>query len=695
MWSLPSFLTPTFLVLGLLAISLPVLFHFFRRTPRGEVRFSSLMFLQASPPRLTRRSRVDNWLLLILRGLVLVLIALAFGRIFFRQQDFLDISGLPSRRVAIVVDTSASMFRDRLWQQARQEFEKVVDELGPNDEVAVFAFDSELRTLVGFSADETAEQVSRRELVRGCLASLQPRWRPTNLGEALIQASEQLESEFEGDSADQITESRLVLISDFQEGSDIRALRSFEWPEEIPVDVITVESDSADNATLSLLENRKGLSDDASLRVKVTNAAESRQTRFELRWFDDGGKTAEVSGVAVVPPGQSRVVRVKVPDQPRSGLELSGDDHDFDNRFFLAYPEQVPRKVQFIGEEESVRNQLLFYLRKASAAVVGRRLTFSDESAFEEGNGTDILFVAGTLGKDQAAAVRRFCEAGGTVCIVATTEKMSSAVSTILAEPVEMQEVPDLDYLLLSEIDFSNRLFSPFSDPKFSNFSNIQFWKQRKVESETLKPIARFDNGNLAIGFTAIGEGRCYLFSSGWHPADSQFARSSKFVGVMMSMMLDRLERENLNLSLGEPVDFGTFVKGKSAILVTPEGDEIVLDAIDEPLQASEIDHPGIYQLSSGAQMKPLAFNLPASESQTDTMDRELLEQERVPLGTITTAAEKVEKERQRRDRELESRQKLWRWMLILALGILFLETWLSGYLARRSSREASAAQDS
>ena len=54
-----SFLTPLY-VLGLSAVVAPIVFHLIRRSPRGEVPFSSLMFLSPTPPRLTRRSRLDQ-----------------------------------------------------------------------------------------------------------------------------------------------------------------------------------------------------------------------------------------------------------------------------------------------------------------------------------------------------------------------------------------------------------------------------------------------------------------------------------------------------------------------------------------------------------------------------------------------------------------------------------------------------------
>src|SRR3954453_8107595 len=97
-----SFLTPLY-ALGLLSVAAPIVFHLIRRTPRGEVPFSSLMFLSPSPPRLTRRSRLDQWLLLLLRAVALCLLAMAFARPFLRQAARLDSGEGERRRIALVI----------------------------------------------------------------------------------------------------------------------------------------------------------------------------------------------------------------------------------------------------------------------------------------------------------------------------------------------------------------------------------------------------------------------------------------------------------------------------------------------------------------------------------------------------------------------------------------------------------------
>src|SRR5215471_16071188 len=114
-----SFLAPLFL-LGALAVTLPVVFHLIRRTTRERTQFSSLMFLLPSPPRLTRRSRLEHILLLVLRCLVLCLLAVGFSRPFIKKAVPPE-SPSAARLIFVLVDTSASMRRANLWADARSK----------------------------------------------------------------------------------------------------------------------------------------------------------------------------------------------------------------------------------------------------------------------------------------------------------------------------------------------------------------------------------------------------------------------------------------------------------------------------------------------------------------------------------------------------------------------------------------------
>src|SRR3954469_4516421 len=71
-------------LLGLLAVGVPVLIHLLSRHPAAVLRFPTLRFLPASRLMPTRRTRIDDLLLLLVRSLVIAFAALALARPYFQ-----------------------------------------------------------------------------------------------------------------------------------------------------------------------------------------------------------------------------------------------------------------------------------------------------------------------------------------------------------------------------------------------------------------------------------------------------------------------------------------------------------------------------------------------------------------------------------------------------------------------------------
>ena len=72
-------------------------------------------------------------------------------------------------------------------------------------------------------------------------------------------------------------------------------------------------------------------------------------------------------------------------------------------------------------------------------------------------------------------------------------------------------------------------------------------------------------------------------------------------------------------------------------------------------------------------------MNLDPQESNTAPLALEDLEKRGCRLASRVPAEVDPEQLRQLQSQELESRQKLWRWLILAAIGILILETWLAG----------------
>ena len=96
---------------------------------------------------------------------------------------------------------------------------------------------------------------------------------------------------------------------------------------------------------------------------------------------------------------------------------------------------------------------------------------------------------------------------------------------------------------MLSEIKFDHPLFAPLAGAQFNDFTKIHFWKHRVIKLESLfdwKVLAKFEAGDAAIVEKADDKGMLVVLASGWNPADSQLARSSKFVPLMLGLLEGR-----------------------------------------------------------------------------------------------------------------------------------------------------------
>src|SRR5688500_18395351 len=176
-----SVLAPLFLA-GALAVALPILFHLIRKTTNEKTIFSSLMFLLSTPPKVTRRSRLDNILLLLLCCGVLCLLALGIALPYLMRPEAAGAPAGPVRTVLILLDTSASMQRQNLWGEAKGRARDVIQRLEPADEAAVMAFDDRAISVLGMEEWRRTSAADRKAVALARLEALNPTWRGTHLG---------------------------------------------------------------------------------------------------------------------------------------------------------------------------------------------------------------------------------------------------------------------------------------------------------------------------------------------------------------------------------------------------------------------------------------------------------------------------------------------------------------------------------
>src|SRR5262249_16873699 len=174
-------------------------------------------------------------------------------------------------------------------------------------------------------------------LVAQKLSSVSPGWSGTHLAAALINAAETLADAGARSAPGPM---QIILVSDLQEGSRLDTMQGYDWPKGIELSVEILKPQHVNNAGLQLVAdaNDTDPQSENNVRVRVNNAADSRQEQFKVGWRQPGGRALLGTPTTVyVPPGQSRTITLAIPASPAgvNQVVLEGDDEDFDNTAFV------------------------------------------------------------------------------------------------------------------------------------------------------------------------------------------------------------------------------------------------------------------------------------------------------------------------------------------------------------------------
>src|SRR5581483_8909122 len=415
--------------------------------------------------------------------------------------------------------------------------------------VALFTFDRQVYPLSSFEQWNAAPLSERSSLVTATLTRTSPGWGSTQLGNALVQAAEALADTSGKNSTEH---SRIELITDLQEGSRLEQLQGYEWPKGVEVSINQLKPLHTGNASLQLVSDTDEVSDakaSAQVRVRVSNMAGSKHEQMKIGWASAASASfAAPPQELYVPAGQSRVVTVPAPSVGSlDRVVLQGDDDDFDNTVFTSPPEVLRLNVTYLGtESETDTRQGLYFLKRAfqetrHQTVVIKSHLPSEALNPEELQQSSLVIVAAPLSDGAAQAIRAQVTGGKSALVVVDSSALQSTLRGLLQqEQLKIEEVRPPSYAMLGEIDFRHPIFSPFADPRFSDFTKIHFWRYARLDANQLSDahaLARFDSGDPALLEVPTGAGRILILTSGWQPESSRLALSSKFVPLLYSIL--------------------------------------------------------------------------------------------------------------------------------------------------------------
>ena len=401
-----SFLSPYFLI-GLAALALPVIAHLISRKSGAVKKFPAITFLLASRGDSAVRSKLKDFLLLLLRALVIALLVLVFARpsLF----SFAPAGGEEPRSIAVVVDNSFSMGYGGRFDKAVKMARDTISSL-PDGSFAIVA------PLV----PKPGERLSPSSDVPGLRQAM---------GEMKLSATyadnEKRLAEVYAALSDSPPEKKEVLfLTDMQKNGWRESPAPRDWLRVVDV----TGGEGSPNRAVSSASASRG-KDGTTLEVGVSNFSPEEARDFLVRVSLDG---REVNAHFDVKPGEKAVREFTLPADGESegpghgtaNIERDGLPID-DARYFvlsggdgggILIVDGDPREEARLGEA--------YYLAGAGetiSEISGAPVAVKDNEAFlsEDLSAYGVIFLAnaGDLLPSNADSLREFVSGGGTLVI--------------------------------------------------------------------------------------------------------------------------------------------------------------------------------------------------------------------------------------------------------------------------------------
>jgi hypothetical protein len=706
------FLVPAFLA-GLALLVIPILIHLRRKQRSQVVVFPSLMFLEKIPYQSEDRREIQNWMLLLLRALAVILLVAAFARPFMDRTELQAGTLTGPKESVLLIDRSYSMAVGDRWSRALDAARAVVSSMGPLDRTSVVFFSS--------SAAAAQMSTSDRTRLRAAIDSARVSSQATRYGPGLRLAQSLLE-------ASELPSRELVIISDFQRAG-WTGEEGVHLPEGTQVNTITVADGPIDNTSLAgVTLTRQRFSDRERISpvARVTRLGGESPVNVEAILEIDGRETQRRQ-VSLPAAGAAQVTFepfVLTARHMRGTVRVGTDALAQDNVHHFVVSPGAATGVLLVGDRPAPGGAVT-----RSVMFLQNALGITDEGGFDvvvrPGSPTDaelanrsvvILHDAPVPG---GARLRRFVEGGGGL-IVAVGERGTWPADLASLFPGTLGPVTDREQrgARLGEIDYSHPIFEIFAGPRSGDFTSARFLRARLMEvpeADSVRVLARFDDGSVALAERRVGAGRVLVWTSTldrfWNdlvlqPVFLPFihqmvryasGRSEVVPSFLAGQVIDVTDsRAMATAGLGDVADE---LQDGERVVLSPDGDGLALRTGEGPVYL-ELDDQGFYEIRPpGRQdVRPLAVavNVDITEADLSPLDPEEMKAS-ITSAPATASAPRLgdAADEGLRRVEQERRQGIWRWLLLSAFLVLVVETAVSNRLSQGTAKRGLHAYSS
>ena len=712
------FATPLFLV-AILAGGIPLVLHMIHKRRAPQLYFSTLRFLRITAEKTSRRRRIQDLLLMLLRMGVVMLLALALSRPILSEVSL----SLGSSHLAavIIVDNSQSMAMKheggtrfemgRLLAAAMLRGTEPLPALRDGDAAAI--------VLTNPPPGQQAEQLYRDlEVPLTILEESAPSAEMADLSRALARAYELL-----ADS--RLPNKEIYCITDLQQASWDGVKRLLdgndEIPDDIPLIVVDVGRSDFQNAAVvgfDLVNKVPVAGMPVQVDVQVQNNGDQPLDRYVKLFLNN--HELKTSDKVSLGPGQNRTVTFQF-HLATAGIQFGrvqiaeDDSLPEDNRCFFAM--NVEDKIPVCVCKQGVAAAPLlddgFFLRQVFEVSGAARVTqLTAPQLITEDLRRFVAVFCANLAEPNAAqldALRRYVHAGGNLVwfpgertrmhpagAAATDDLMPARLVASVGDAVGREKAWPVQ-----QIDADDPVFTDFQTPA-SLYQSILAYRYVRLDVPQGVPtrvLARFRGGDPFLVVKQVQAGRVFCFAVSAQRDWSNFPLRPVYAPLMNTLLYSLTKRagDRTEFVAGAPARFN-FPDSKDPVhvAISPVLDDRHRDVVKSEPRArtneavyDRTQRPGVYaaRVVQGARPRRWAFAINPDPREARRAERADFDQLRnsLPLRQVKSATD-AQSLAGAIERIREGSQ-MWELILILALVAAVLEVWVSNRFRPQGKR--------
>ncbi len=711
-------------MLGWLAAALiPVMLHLWHQSRRKETAWGAMFFLRQALERHSRRMRITQWLLLLLRVSLIMAVVFAFARPFLDSR--LGANGTsPTSLRLVVLDTSHSMGLDSsVMERGREAAQRLVTSAPPGTGILFttpFTKHSTDAEAVSFG-DHAAvlREIERAEATPRSIhfADYLPR-----LGEFVDQLLA---------SHDGLQQLDVFVISDFaasswyaphQDSSDGK----FSWQdsideeERVRMHVVNVGTTGLSNVAVTRVwtpDRRQHATQPLHIFAEITNFGATLQKNLAVRFYVDDQRVHDE--VVQLDAGQRQVVEYMSPGTALGWhaveVRLGEEPHEADDRRWLVLDAAARTRVLCVDASFRLGRSMGNYLSLALSPGTNSQAAESPfvvdiargwempDTTWREYDAVVFCDMPSFTAAESEELARYLREGGSILWVMGPRTDPANYHETLGANgadilPVELDSTPLEGVYSLDPLDFEHPMWQDFRGQEETGLNTpavYRYWKSdRRTEEANVAALVAPDGDPLLVT-RPIARGRSAILTTSLDlPSQtagddaqrwSTVAVMPYFVPLMHGLLgwMTAHAPENLDLLVGEswPLPVSDLVETDVTVRL-PDGNEVTTSMANDSVEYfTDTDIPGVYQFTTRQPSEStwFAVNVSPEESDPATTSPQILPEAWTyhQVGDLDSWLEQFAFSS---DQSELSRALLW-----LAAGLLLAEGWLLWFAAPKS----------